>query len=77
MKSSPKERILAVERILYRHREGISMKEILAALEREYDIKAERKSIYDDLAVLTRYLPIDVDSSPGRYTRYVLLESLM
>lgn len=68
MRSSPKERILAVERIIQRRR-SFTTPEILEELERKYDIRADRKSIYDDIAVLTRYLPIVVVGK-----RYALAE---
>ncbi len=71
VRSSPKERILAVERILQRQRAGVSTAEILGALEREYDIVADRKSIYDDISVLTKYLPIDIVGRGANF-RYVL-----
>ena len=57
MRSSPKERILAVERILLSRR-SVTTRQILDDLERNYDIRADRKSIYDDIAALTRHLNI-------------------
>lgn len=54
------EKILAVERILLRNPYGISTQEIIGRLDNEYGIKAERKSIYSDIAILTRFMPIDV-----------------
>ena len=53
-------RILAIERILLRNPYGISTQEIIDALDNEYGIKAERKSIYSNVATLTRFLPIDI-----------------
>ena len=54
------DKILAVERILIHNPYGITTKEIISKLESIYGIKAERKSIYSNIAVLTRFLPIDV-----------------
>ena len=70
LKSSPKERILAVERILQQRR-CVSTTEIMLALEREYDIRADRKSIYDDIAVLTKFMPIETIGRSQSF-RYVL-----
>jgi hypothetical protein len=56
MKSPCKERILAVERILTTRPKTVP--EILMCLEMRYDILAERKTIYDDIAVLTMYMNI-------------------
>ena len=70
MRSCPKERILAVERIITR-RGRVSTNEILRSLDLLYDIQADRKSVYDDIAVLTRFLPIYTEGY-GRYFVYVL-----
>ena len=51
-----KRRILAIERMLTKHKR-LTTPEILRRLEKEYDITAERKAIYDDIAVLTTFLP--------------------
>lgn len=71
-KSDIKYRILALERI-FRKRKCVTTTEIQRMLELEYDISVERKTVYDDIAVLTRFLPIDVVGS-GRNHRYVLGE---
>jgi len=49
---------------------GISMKEIIEGLERE-GIKAERKSIYDDLLTLSE-LGFDIITLPGKPPKYTL-----
>ena len=51
-------KIIAVERILQRNPNGISLKQIIDKLYDEYGITAERKSIYTNIAVLTRFMPI-------------------
>lgn len=67
-RSTPKERVLAVERIL-QSRQTVTMKDIISELSKRYDIEAERKSIYDDIAVLTVYMPIVL-----KQNRYYLLD---
>lgn len=59
-----KERILAVERILSKRPKNA--KEILSCLYCRYGIKAERKAIYDNVAVLTKYINIQT-SKQGYY----------
>lgn len=56
-RSCPKERILIVERMFQKGR-PLEVKDILARVENELDIKPDRKTIYDDIAVLTRFMPI-------------------
>lgn len=57
MKSDTRERILAVERIVSHH--YITVPQIIRRLDNVYGIKAERKSIYQDLAVLTTFVPLN------------------
>lgn len=52
-------KILAVERILKQNPYGVTVNEILSLLEIEYGIEAERKSIYSNIAVLSRFMQID------------------
>lgn len=54
--SSGKERILAVERIITSRPKTV--KQILECLDKRYGIKAERKAVYDDIAILTIYCDI-------------------
>lgn len=51
-------KILAVERILQSNPHGLTTKQIIDKLDNQYGIKAERKSIYQNIAVLTRFMPI-------------------
>lgn len=67
-----KERILAVECLFRRYKE-LSTTEILRRLEQEYNIVADRKAIYDDVAILTRFMPIDVVGR-GKTHKYVLID---
>ena len=52
-------KILAVERILKQYPYGVTVNEILSLLEIKYGIKAERKSIYSNIAVLSQFMQID------------------
>ena len=54
-------KIVAVERILQRHPGGITMKQIIDKLYEEYGIAADRRSIYNNINVLTRFIPIFVE----------------
>lgn len=51
-------KILAVERILQDNPSGVTTKQIIDKLDNLYGIKAERKSIYGNIAVLTRFLNV-------------------
>lgn len=54
---STRVRILAVERIL--HMEGkVTVEEIQYQLAQKYGITSDRRSIYEDMLVLERYMPI-------------------
>lgn len=55
-KSDSRERILAVERILDNRPQTV--REISQRLEREYDIECDRKVIYQDIAALSRFIPV-------------------
>ena len=68
-----KRKILALERMLLRMR-PYTMRQILAVLEYEYGIKAERKSIYADIDELTMFLPI-VKQQVGHHTIYKIATS--
>lgn len=68
--NSTKERILIVER-MFQNGRPITVKDIIARVENELDIKPNRKAIYDDIAVLTRFMPI-YSCRQGYNTFYVL-----
>lgn len=53
------ERILAVERIVQASPNGITVKQIIEKLEKNYGIAAERKSIYNVINELTKFMPIN------------------
>ena len=57
-RSSPLEKIIAVERILQRNPNGITTQQIIDKLYDEYGIMADRRSVYTDIYVLTRFMPI-------------------
>ena len=65
-----KELVLIVER-MFQNGRPITVKDIINRVENELDIKPNRKSIYDDIAVLTRFMPI-YSYRQGRNTFYVL-----
>ena len=68
--NSTKERILIVER-MFQNGRPITVKDIIARVENELDIKPNRKTIYDDIAVLTKFMPI-YSYKQGHSTFYVL-----
>lgn len=53
--SNTKIRLLAVEKFLMDNPQGVTMKQILSYLEYQFHITADRKSIYDDIRVLTLF----------------------
>lgn len=53
--SDTKIRLLAVEKFLKDNPQGVTMKQILSYLEYQFHITADRKSIYDDIRVLTLF----------------------
>jgi hypothetical protein len=57
-RSSPLEKIIAVERILQRNPNGITTMQIIDKLYDEYGITADRRSVYTNIYVLTRFMPI-------------------
>lgn len=59
-------KILAVERIIQKEPYGITAKEIIDKLDNLYGIKTERKSVYSNIAVLTRFMPIEVFKANGK-----------
>jgi hypothetical protein len=76
MKTHPAhlEKIIAVERILQRYPKGITMKQIIDKLYDEYGITADRRGIYNDIYVLTRFMPIYTERR-GYLTFYCLQRS--
>lgn len=53
--SDTKIRLLAVEKFLKDNPQGVTIKQILSYLEYQFNITADRKSIYDDINVLTLF----------------------
>ena len=62
--SPTKIRVLAIERMLANGRR-MSTAEIQQELERKYDIRAEKKTIYDDIIALNMFVPIESTPGPG------------
>jgi len=58
-------RLLAIER-MFQTGTPLNARMIINKLSMEYDIQAERKTIYDDVAALTMFLPIDIVELGGR-----------
>ena len=51
--SETKIRLIAVEKLLHDNPKGLTTKQIFSALDLQFNILAERKTIYDDINVLT------------------------
>jgi predicted DNA-binding transcriptional regulator YafY len=69
-KECAKDRILAIER-MFQTGNPLTTREIIEKLSLQYDIEVERKTVYDDIAVLTRYMMIE-QYGVGRGTYYQL-----
>ncbi|MBO5934059.1 MAG: hypothetical protein J6Q94_01085 [Clostridia bacterium] len=70
-KSDTKIRVIVVEKLLRDNPKGMTVKQILFYLELQFNITADRKSIYDDICVLT--LLYDVQKiRKGSNTVYVM-----
>lgn len=63
----PKLRTLLVEKMLSTGRK-MSIREILDELDRRYGITADRKTIFDDVRVISKIMPVEV--LLGRYGGY-------
>lgn len=66
-KEQCKTRVLAVAKMLNEGR-NVTTAEILRRLELQYGITAERKTIYNDISVIDKVMPIDI--IPGRTGGY-------
>lgn len=66
-----KERTLAVERIIAENKQ-VTMRNIKDILFNLYGIEADRRSIYDDINALTKYMPITTQNKFGKF--YYCLE---
>ena len=71
MMNDTKVRLLAVERMIILSENGLTLRQIQDKLINEYDIEAERKSLYDDIAALTRFLDIRTQRK-GKYFYYFI-----
>ena len=69
-KEQAKSRVLAIERMLDEgHR--ITAREIQSRLKLRYDMKVSLKTIYDDLCVIDRFIPLEVKTGfGGGYKRH-------
>lgn len=66
MKANHLTKVLAVERIMKQYPYGITVGQIIYLLEKKYDIKVERKGIYNNIAALTRFMKIDKFKANGQ-----------
>lgn len=66
-KEDSKMRLLAVAKMLNEGRK-MSTAEIKNRLDLHYDIQADRKTIYSDVAAINRFIPIE--STSGKYEGY-------
>lgn len=69
MKSDSRERLLAVERLLTDKPQTCG--KIIHRLAREYGIKCSRKAVYQDIAALSRYMPIEHDPKSGFFLKKI------
>ncbi len=58
-KEESKIRLIAVAKMVNEGRK-VTSKEIMRRLELQYDIQADRKTIYSDIAAIDRFIPIQV-----------------
>jgi hypothetical protein len=68
-RESSRFRILAIERILLDYKE-ISTRRIIDILDKRLDIKCDRKTIYQDMVVINRFIPVDV--SYGKNSKWIV-----
>ena len=65
-------RILEVERLFQRNKR-LTVPQIKGILKDKYDLETDRKTLYDDIATLTRFMNIQVEKI-GWDTYYILKE---
>lgn len=65
-------RILEVERLFQRNKR-LTVPQIKGILKSKYDLETDRKTLYDDIATLTRFMNIQVEKI-GWDTYYILKE---
>lgn len=69
--SDSKTRILALERIFQKANHKPTLPEMQEKLSRQYGLKVERKTLYDDIAALTRFLPIETERKDWTFYYYL------
>lgn len=73
-KAESKTRVLAVAKMLNEGRR-ITVAEILRRLDLQYDIQADRKTIYSDIIAIDRFIPCDVKRGRnGGFKKYNVME---
>lgn len=72
-----RQRILAVER-MFLSGEPLTAQKIIRKLDLEYDIQVDRKTVYQDIAELSRFMMIcKVGNGRGHVYRLVYLDDLL
>ena len=72
MKSSEtKIRLLATEKLLRDNPQGMTLKQIVAYLDLQFNISVERKTVYDDVHCLTLLYDVQIIRKNGK-TIYVM-----
>ena len=70
-------RLLAIER-MFASKIPLNSEKILRKLDLEYDIQANRKTIYADIAALNRFMNIvSVGEGRGHYWQYIDMKELL
>lgn len=64
-------KILAVERILQNHPHGLTLKQILNMVENHYGLKIDRKTFYNYINILTRFMPVQVERKGNTVIYYL------
>ena len=72
-KESCKTRVLAIYIELMK-KEKITTRQIISMLEKRYGVRYDRKTIYDDIAAINRFVPIK--AIPGRNGGYIYWDVL-
>lgn len=70
MIADTRQRLLAVERILLTAEQPLSVNDILAKLQRRYDIDASQSAVYNDIAALTLYYDIEKYQNKYKFEKY-------
>ena len=64
-------KILAVERILQNNPNGLTLNQIVNMVDNYYGLKIERKSFYNYINILTRFMPIQVERKGNKFVYFL------